>query len=120
MYMLASRFGWIETKEKLSMNLEKWQQLLRPMEFNEVIHEATIDEKLPALIGNLNSHLEVWMDGFEEPWSVNMAEPNRHSVNSFYTPLGRESAKLERMKSLITLGRIVALKNTKINQLLMH
>ena len=37
------------------------------MEFNEVIHEATIDEKLPALIGNLNSHLEVWMDGFEWP-----------------------------------------------------
>ncbi len=87
------------------------------MEFNEVIHEATIAEKLPALIGNLNSHLEVWMDGFEGPWGVNMAEPTSHSVNNLYTPLRRESAKLERMKSLVTLGRIVALKNTKINQL---
>ena len=74
------------------------------MEFNKVIHEETIDEKLPALIGNLNSHLEVWTDGFEGPWGVNMAEPNRHSVNSLYTSLRRESANFERMKSLVTLA----------------
>ena len=73
-------------------------------EHKEVIHEATIAEKLPALIGNLNSHLEVSTDGFEGPWGVNMAEPNSHSVNSLYTSLRRESANLEKMKSLVTLA----------------
>ena len=53
----------------------------------------------------------------KSPHGVNMAEPNSHGVNSLYAPLRRESAKLGGMNNLDTFGRIVALKNTKINQL---
>ncbi|XP_052483014.1 uncharacterized protein LOC128036160 [Gossypium raimondii] len=62
---LKDRQGLVSEELKTSLSCSKgddireYDKLGSVNEHNGVIHEATIAEKLPALIGNLNSHLEV-------------------------------------------------------------